>query len=382
MYDTAWHRILSNTSDRFSSEAWRTLFPDKDDYLEEFQFSTLHSVVLGLGPGQLEEVLAKPDIDVNASDSYGRTALSWAVQRRDHASTKLLLHHGADPNIASCSGDTPAAYAAYWHNHIGMRLLLEFGALVTQRNRDGRNCLHYLNHGISQCGTLEVLIAAGCDIHEKNRYGSTPFSVAAAFSDTTALSTLMSYGSDINTIDLEGDSPLLNSIFNKKDENTRLLLERGANHTLINDHGHSVLHCAALCGGLVTLEILRSARLSCIDPAAKDKTGKTALQLAQERHTKPEDFINLFLTLLFEIRCRNDAFAQDVGESRGAESEDGHEAFKTAEAGGTQNSPGELNPKANNANTSRAMGAAELGRDDDENDGESGDAFFDALEQQ
>ena len=282
-YNLAWNRILSRAPDLSSSEHLRALFPDNDYHLEEYQFSRLHSIMLDPTPGNLEEVLADPNIDINATDNRGGTALTWAVNRQDYVSTRLLLHHGADPNIVSCFGDAPIAFAAYGHYTAGIRLLLNFGASLTGRSLVGKSCLHYACGNIIVCDILEVLIAAGCNnVHEKNREGSTPLNLASQYSSCAALSTLINHGSDINTIDLEGDCPLLNSLSGFKDDNTRLLLDLGADSTIINIYGCSILHNAALSGGLTTLEILRSAKLSRIDPNAKDKEGNTSLQLAQK----------------------------------------------------------------------------------------------------
>ena len=345
--------------------------------MEERQFSKLHYIVLGLVPGCLEGELAKTGTNVNATDHMGRTALSWAIWRQDHISTELLLRHGADPNIAGLSGETPAAFAANRNNLIGLKLLLEAGASIAQKGRLGKNWLHYAAISALSCGLLEVLIAAGCDIKEKDSYGSTPLNIAAQYSVSATINALIRYGSDINTTDLDGDCPLSAALFERRDENVQVLLNHGASYMIINNYGYTTLHCVALSGGLETLEILRSAKLTRIDPNAKDKKGRTALQLAKERCTKPEGFINLFLTLLFEIRCRNDALARDGGQAQGGESVEAHGL-----SGGERNRSGERSSAVDGAEGSRGAEATQIGRDSGKNDGGSGEAFFDALEQQ
>ena len=61
--------------------------------------------------------------------------------------------------------------------------------------------------------------------------------VAVFYTSTAALRILMSFGSDINTINLNEESPVLNSLLIRRDENTEWLLERGADYTVINTHG-------------------------------------------------------------------------------------------------------------------------------------------------
>jgi ankyrin repeat protein len=52
------------------------------------------------------------NIDVNAPDAKGRTALILAIQRGRLDAVKMLLSHGANPNKADAHGTTPMS-AAY-----------------------------------------------------------------------------------------------------------------------------------------------------------------------------------------------------------------------------------------------------------------------------
>ena len=381
-YDVAWRLILSNTFDTSYTETLRALFPYQDDYFEDFQFSKLHSIVLGLTPGSLEAELAEPGVNVNATDYRGMTALAWAVRRHDHTSTRLLLRHGAKPDIVDKGGNGPAEKAACWQNVTGLRDLLEAGASVTRRNGNGRNCLHFASWDATLRDSVEILIAAGCDIHEKDFFGSTPLNTAAQTSNSAVVRALLDCGSDINTIDSLGNCPLLSALYEGRDQNLQLLLERGADYSIINNQGSTILHEAALSGGLTTLEILRSAKLSRIDPNAKDYNGKTALQVAQERLTRPEGFINLLLTVLFEIRCRNDAITANRGKDQAVES---IEAYRQSEARGNrgnENSLSKGDSETNIVDACKGAGAVERERGEVQDDGESGEVFFDAPEQQ
>ena len=147
--------------------------------LEERGFPRLYSIVLGLVSGKLENESAEPGVNFNATDSKGRAALSWAVRRQDHTATRLLLYHNAGPNIAAFSGDTSVGYATRWQNVTGLRLLLEAGASIRLKSWARRTLLHYASICVTVCDALEILMAAGCNVHEKNCSDYTPLDFAA-----------------------------------------------------------------------------------------------------------------------------------------------------------------------------------------------------------
>ena len=63
--------------------------------------------------------------DVNNKDSFGRTALMWAVFRKHNSIVKLLLDQPAvDVNVKNIRGRTALHWAAETNNAEGARMLL------------------------------------------------------------------------------------------------------------------------------------------------------------------------------------------------------------------------------------------------------------------
>jgi len=63
--------------------------------------------VVGIGHAGHEEtvnVLLRYKANVNSVSPLGHTALYWSTLRRQYDITKLLLEHGADPNLVSLHG--------------------------------------------------------------------------------------------------------------------------------------------------------------------------------------------------------------------------------------------------------------------------------------
>ena len=138
---------------------------------------------------------------------------------------------------------------------------------------------------------------------------------AAQHGNIHALQTLLDYGSEIDACDGEGDTPISYAIAYLRKNALLLLLEKGANYKLVNRVAWTILHFAAFYGSIRMIEILRVASMVDIDPYAKNKDGKTAFELAQQHKGKLGDFIDLFLTMLSEIRNRNDYLARQRGDS-------------------------------------------------------------------
>ncbi|KAL9122318.1 MAG: hypothetical protein Q9187_001127 [Circinaria calcarea] len=256
----------------------------------------------------LEEDLSAGGVDIDARDSIGNTALSWAVQREDIVAVNLLLKHTANPNIANKRGASPLLYAAKATNPACLNLLLRAGVDAFHRDNHGHNALHYATTGNGSSEVIKALISANVDIEGKSLYGITPLIEACSFREKKVdiMKTLLDCGAKINSTDWEGDPALFNPIFYGIDDATQLLLSCRADYTLANHNGQTVLHYAAMYGTLKTLEILQNASLIKLNPNAVDSKGKTALQAAEEREGKEEGFVEIFRAFHFSICNRND----------------------------------------------------------------------------
>jgi len=117
-------------------------------------------------------------------DVEGATAYLRAAMAGDLAAMKLLVEHGANPNIATKSADTPlmavagVGWAAYWTQNAPYSRLdavtycLEHGAAVDARDAKGYSALD----GAAFRGDnamVNYLVAKGADVHAKTKAGDT-----------------------------------------------------------------------------------------------------------------------------------------------------------------------------------------------------------------
>jgi ankyrin repeat protein len=89
------------------------------------------------GRGDVEEIqriLSQgSNVNINAVDENGLTALLLATYRGHAAAITELVRLGANVNIADLNGETPLMWAASWSHFVAVRVLIEFGAIVTPR---------------------------------------------------------------------------------------------------------------------------------------------------------------------------------------------------------------------------------------------------------
>jgi ankyrin repeat protein len=122
-------------------------------------------------------------------DVEGATPFLRAAVASDLAAMKLLVAHGADPNVATVSADTPLmaaagiGWAAYWTSNAPyarldvVKFCLDHGAQLNAKDAKGYTALH----GAAFRGDNEMvkyLIAQGADVHAKTKDGDSVADVA------------------------------------------------------------------------------------------------------------------------------------------------------------------------------------------------------------
>ena len=298
-------------------ETLRRLFPLNEAWWEEQGLSQLHKAVLNIIHCDLEQFVAARKLVIDSKDSSGLTALAWAIRRGDRTASKILINAGADTNVKSKSGDSALHFAARSSDLECVDLLLKAGADPRQQNGMGDSILHSKGYtGTFNAVVVQRLIDAGADPNAKNQYGASPLHASAAYNGVESAETLIRNGANINHMDDDGDSILLQSVFNTADDVTHLLLSRGASYTCWDSMGNSILHLAALSGSSRTIEILHNAKLHGVDPDAVNRQGQTVLQAALARKSKPDDFLQKLQELLADIRIRNADLSRVEAQTR------------------------------------------------------------------
>jgi len=125
-----------------------------------------------------------------------------------------------------------------------------------------------------------MLVRAGCDINARNKRRQTALHIAVNRGHIWVVRTLLKLACHVSLQDLEGDTPLHDTILKKRDDMLEMLLDGGADVTVTNNNGFNVLHHAALRGNpsAMCLILNKLKRPWVIDEKKDD--GYTALHLA------------------------------------------------------------------------------------------------------
>lgn len=103
--------------------------------------------------------------------------LCIALQKGHHNVVKLLLQHGANPDVNPPGAPTPLCIAALKGDIAAMQLLVEFGASVNLRSTNAISPIYAAAWGGSLEAT-DLLASEGADVNHPVSWGETPYGAA------------------------------------------------------------------------------------------------------------------------------------------------------------------------------------------------------------
>lgn len=142
--------------------------------------------------------------EVNAGNKYRETALTLAAEGGHTAVVSLLLDWGAEINVVDEFGDTPLLNATEGNHEATLRLLLKRGADPDVPNRIGMTAMT-LALTFERNNVLEVLLEGGA---APNLRYHDQTSLMMALSDEEAVRLLLAHGADVTMRDNQGRTVL------------------------------------------------------------------------------------------------------------------------------------------------------------------------------
>lgn len=298
-YDKAWNMILGNQVDHDTAQGLRRLFSNTDA-LEYRQFTILHKVILGLAPIEPSKIIeAMSCSQINEADAHNQTALCWAAIRGDIENIKILLRHGANPNIAPAKGDSPLQSAARAKSRDCVQLLLDAGAHVDFQGVVLMTALHIAATN-GAVDVAELLLVHGADVDGQSQLGSTPLMFACVHGHYRITESLIEHGANIHQRYPRGETVLHAACWGNNPDTVRILLRKGIDYRVGPSWLGSPLHGLAR---FLTIEIVRvftEARLEGIDVDEKFE-GYTAMEYAVQRRNMPPGWLEAFKALVNSI---------------------------------------------------------------------------------
>lgn len=172
--------------------------------------------------------LLQLQVDVNAPDVHGTTALHWAARRSDLETAGLLLRARANARAANRYGVTPLALAATNGDAAIIEQLLKAGADANTALPEGETPL--MTAALTgRVDAVRVLLVHGANVGATEKWrGQTALMWAASENHAAVVRTLIEMGADIKARSDAGFTPLLFAVRDGAIDAARALLEAGA----------------------------------------------------------------------------------------------------------------------------------------------------------
>lgn len=190
--------------------------------------------------------LVNADIEHEKDDLRGRSALHWAILKKDLDMVNLLIMNKADVNKIDHVGNSPLMMAADTGNCDIVRALIYNGANVHVHDSNGDTALiKAATRDFHQ--VVSILIDAGSNVNAINDDNETALMVAGGqMGGCKSAKILVEKGAYIDAVDKYGQTALIKAVrFYDNLETATALIEMGANVDIVDNFGRTALICIA-----------------------------------------------------------------------------------------------------------------------------------------
>ena len=225
----AWNGLLGSESYKVKA---KLLFHKE---IEEENKELFKATVFG-EIGKIRRILSNGMVDVNSLNrSYHSTALIQAVIRSYKEVVQLLLHAGADPNMADKHGKTPLHLAGREIEVV--KALLDAGADPDRRVIQGNTPIHLAAYN-GNLNVVKLLMERGADPTKRGGNGRDALAIAAMKGQNNVVIFLLERGIDPTKRDRDGKSPFALALEHKHKATAKILLDhifKSGNHQALYD---------------------------------------------------------------------------------------------------------------------------------------------------
>ncbi len=256
-------------------------------------------------------------VDVNVKDSDNWTALSYAICAYNWSSAetiRMLIAAGADINVETLETTMILnACNTHIHGYIGLHLLIAAGADVNAVDNDGDIPLHYVLSNLDETTSLEtvrILLEHGADINKINGDGHAPLMLACTKS-TEAVRILLDKKPQLELKDYNGNTALHwaceEAYCNSNNLIVEMLCIAGADVNAVNINGITpLMNCAFTAGDMPYIETAQILLQYGADIQSRDNKGWTVIMHACFSSAESDSTEMIDFLLAYEMENSND----------------------------------------------------------------------------
>lgn len=186
--------------------------------------------------------------DVNAVNDGGIPILIAAVIENNREAVEYLIEQGADVNDADNGGVTALMNAAKYGHYDVAEKLISNGASINIALEHGEPALLFAAKSDSTA-IIDLLLNHNAAVDSVNTSGISPLMVVAGKGNIEAVKLLIAKKADVNLFDFKkGLTALMLAAINGHSAVCELLINAGADYTMINYSGMIALELAELHG--------------------------------------------------------------------------------------------------------------------------------------
>ncbi|MES1256548.1 MAG: ankyrin repeat domain-containing protein [Acidobacteriota bacterium] len=216
-------------------------------------------------------------VDVNASQPDGATALAWAANLGEDAMATALIAAGANVNAEDEYGETPITLAAANGDTALVERLLAAGASARSARWNGETAV-MIAAGAGSAASVKALVARGADVNAADpRRRQTPLMWAAAEGHAEAAAALIAAGAPVSPISKGGFNALAFAVAKGDAATVKTLLAAGADPNFRLSSGNTMLLMAI---GYRHLDVASALMASGADIHAVDRDQNSPLHVA------------------------------------------------------------------------------------------------------
>ncbi|XP_046560779.1 putative ankyrin repeat protein RF_0381 [Haliotis rubra] len=232
-----------------------------------------------LGKREVFDILLKNGADLSVVDKGGDNILYSAIRGGNGKIVNyILIQNIVDINSKYSDGMTPVQLAAYYGQKEAFEILVKKGADLSAVDESGDNILHLACVGKDEEIMKHVLRLDILDINCRDTDGSTPLLLAIEYNARGVFDVLLESGADPSVVNRDGDNVLHLACLRGDEEMVKHVLKL---HIVdINSRGSNRMTPLLLAAEYNTCNVFELLRESGADPSVVNRDGKNVLHFA------------------------------------------------------------------------------------------------------